>query len=113
MFLTIFCFESQIHTAGTRPVNRRPTMTAEQLATQRAMNRDREIIRRQNMTEDQRATLRERDRIRHRGAKEKLNLPSASTGNNVAHLFECVSRQHVQAEVEGYTELGHQHGGKL
>ncbi|KAI3950113.1 hypothetical protein MKW98_008558 [Papaver atlanticum] len=27
-----------METAGTRPVTRRPTMTAEQLATQRAMN---------------------------------------------------------------------------
>ncbi|KAI3934628.1 hypothetical protein MKW92_013490, partial [Papaver armeniacum] len=82
-----------------------------QMATQRAMNRDRERIRRQNMTEEQRATLRERDRIRHRAAKEKLNLPSVSTGNNAAHLFECVTQ--TCARVEGYTELGPQHRGKL
>ncbi|KAI3922705.1 hypothetical protein MKW98_006836 [Papaver atlanticum] len=30
-------------------------------------------------------------------------------GNNAAHLFECVTRKHVQAKVEGYTELGPQH----
>ncbi|KAI3967072.1 hypothetical protein MKW92_030813, partial [Papaver armeniacum] len=97
-----------METTGTRSVNQRQTMTAEQLATQRAMNRDRQRMRRQNMTDEQRSTIRERDRIRHRAAKEKLNLPSASTGNNAAHLFEGVTQQHVQEEVERYMELGPQ-----
>ncbi|KAI3930964.1 hypothetical protein MKW92_036164, partial [Papaver armeniacum] len=72
------------------------------------MNRDRQRMRRQNMTDEQRSTIRERDRIRHRAAKEKLNLPSASTCNNAAHLFEGVTQQHVQEEVERYMELGPQ-----
>ncbi|KAI3944128.1 hypothetical protein MKW92_015664 [Papaver armeniacum] len=86
-------------------------MTAEQLAVQRVMNRDPQRILRQNMMEKQRSTVRERDRILHRAAKKKLNLPSStSTGNNAAHLFERVT-QHVQTEVQGYMELGPQHLG--
>ncbi|KAI3909474.1 hypothetical protein MKW92_020360 [Papaver armeniacum] len=102
-----------METTGTRSVNERQTMTAEQLATQRAMNRDRQRMRMQNMTEEHMSTIRELDRIRHRAAKEKLNLPSASTGNNDAHLFERVTQQHVQDEVERFMELGPQHLGKL
>ncbi|KAI3891967.1 hypothetical protein MKW92_038205 [Papaver armeniacum] len=100
-----------METTGTRSVNQRQNMTAEKLAVQRVMNRDRQRILRQNMPEEQRSTVSERDRIRHRAAKEKLNLLSSIfTGNNVAHLFERVT-QHVQTEVQGYMELGPQYLG--
>ncbi|KAI3875840.1 hypothetical protein MKX03_023763, partial [Papaver bracteatum] len=98
-----------METSGNRSVSQRQNMTAEQLAVQRAMNRDRQRIRRQNMTEEQRFIVHNRDRIRHRAVKEKMNLLSTSTGNNAAHLFERVTQLHVQAEVEGNMELGPQH----
>ncbi|KAI3897479.1 hypothetical protein MKW92_032827, partial [Papaver armeniacum] len=62
-----------------------------QLAVERVMNRDRKRILRQNMTEEQRSIVREHDRIRHRATKEKLNLPSASTGNM---LHTCLNVLH-------------------
>ncbi|KAI3884608.1 hypothetical protein MKX03_000606 [Papaver bracteatum] len=78
---------------------RRQNMTAEQLAGERQMDRDRHRIHRQNMTEEQRSIVRERDRIRYRARRENPNLPSTSTGNNDARLFETVLQQHVHAEV--------------
>ncbi|RZC62768.1 hypothetical protein C5167_024527 [Papaver somniferum] len=101
--LSLFYLQEHMETTGTRFVNQRRNMTAEQMAIQRSMNRDRQSIHKQNMTEEQRSTVREHDRIR--AAKEKLNLPSTATGNNAAHLFERVTQQNAQTEVEGYVEL--------
>ncbi|KAI3986254.1 hypothetical protein MKX01_028535 [Papaver californicum] len=79
---------------------RRQNITEEQLANERQLNRDRQRIRRKNMTEEQRLMVRERNRLQHRAPKETPTLPSTSTCNNDAHLFETVTQQHVQAEVE-------------
>ncbi|KAI3967172.1 hypothetical protein MKX01_042757 [Papaver californicum] len=103
---------------------RRQNMTEEQRANERQLNRDRQRIRRENMTEEHRSMVSERDRLRYRASKANPTLPSTSTANNDARLFETVIQQHVQAEVEriisrvsimsmniseGYMELGPQH----
>ncbi|KAI3985843.1 hypothetical protein MKX01_026629 [Papaver californicum] len=107
---------------------RRQNMTEEQCANERQLNRDRQRICLENMTKEQSSMVPERDRLRHRAPKENPTLPSTSTTNNDARLFEIVIQQHVQAEVErtigpvltismniseGYMELGPQHIGKL
>ncbi|KAI3937320.1 hypothetical protein MKW98_001891 [Papaver atlanticum] len=83
-----------METTRNPSATRRQNMTADQLADERQMNCDRQRIRRQNMTEEHRFAVRERDHIRHIARKENLNLPSTSTGNNDARLFETVIQQH-------------------
>ncbi|KAI3989592.1 hypothetical protein MKX01_036201 [Papaver californicum] len=101
------------------------------LVTERERRRDRYRIRQENMTAKEKLLQNEHRRIQRRAGQqnvEKINLPSSSTSNAEANLFEHVIQQHVQEEVEriighvstmsvnttaGFLELGQEHRAPL